>query len=247
MKSLTLEQHPFLQLLVRHWRIWLGTALAYVTIFYSAMLLSMVVRFGAIPNYVTLHEFVANMQQIWVSTPSLNDAWDLMQHEPWIEIGYKNPDYFNIAEWSFILVPMRLPILLLSGAILGVVLMLVRQMRSHCSLGKRAIVTSSAGIGSALLALANATLTWVVCCATPNWVVMLAMLGLSTSLSLKLEPLGNDLMIAGLALGLISVCILWHQLSFRIPLNNPVARTVVLKQEPDEEPEIAPNKREIAL
>jgi hypothetical protein len=48
--------------------------------------------------------------------------------------------------------------------------------------------------------LANATLFWVVCCATPTWVVALAMLGVSVSVAFVLEPLGPLLTAAGLAL-----------------------------------------------
>jgi hypothetical protein len=33
-------------------------------------------------------------------------------------------------------------------------------------------------------------MSWVVCCATPTWVVGLAMLGLGVSTSLSIEPVG---------------------------------------------------------
>ena len=48
----------------------------------------------------------------------------------------------------------------------------------------------AAGIGSALVALSNLTMSWVVCCSTPSWVVGLAMMGLGVSTSLALEPYG---------------------------------------------------------
>ena len=45
-----------------------------------------------------------------------------------------------------------------------------------------------------------ATVTWVVCCAGPTWVVVLAMLGLGSSLALTLQPLGWLMAPIGLAL-----------------------------------------------
>jgi hypothetical protein len=60
---------------------------------------------------------------------------------------------------------------------------------------------------------------------------MLAMLGLSTSLSLQLEPLGNDLMVAGLLLGLVSIWFLWHQLSFQLLQLNRQQQGVLNKRE----------------
>ena len=59
---------------------------------------------------------------------------------------------------------------------------------------------SALGGGTLLVAMTNVTLSWVVCCATPSWVVGLAMLGLGVSTSLALESLGLGLSIAGFVL-----------------------------------------------
>jgi hypothetical protein len=48
--------------------------------------------------------------------------------------------------------------------------------------------------------MTSATLTWVVCCATPSWIVGLAMLGMSSSLALWLEPFGKIINVLGLIL-----------------------------------------------
>ena len=48
----------------------------------------------------------------------------------------------------------------------------------------------TAAAASIAAALGNVTLSWVVCCSAPSWVVGLAMLGMSSSLALALEPLG---------------------------------------------------------
>ena len=62
----------------------------------------------------------------------------------------------------------------------------------------RAPTYAAAALGSAFIGLTGATLTWVVCCATPSWVVALTMLGMSASLALWLSPLGAVLKGLGL-------------------------------------------------
>ena len=49
---------------------------------------------------------------------------------------------------------------------------------------------AAAGLGATLVSLASITMSWVVCCSTPTWVVGLAMMGLGVSTSLWLEPMG---------------------------------------------------------
>ena len=51
-----------------------------------------------------------------------------------------------------------------------------------------------------MVAMTNATMSWVVCCAAPSWVVGLAMLGLGVSTSLALESMGPVLSIGGFSL-----------------------------------------------
>jgi hypothetical protein len=55
------------------------------------------------------------------------------------------------------------------------------------------------------VALTSITMSWVVCCATPTWVVGLAIMGLGVSTSLWLEPLGTWLSYAGFAALLVGV------------------------------------------
>jgi len=62
--------------------------------------------------------------------------------------------------------------------------------------------------GAALVAMTNVTLAWVVCCATPSWVVGLAILGLGVSSSLWLEQFGWWIEYAGFALLLASLYVL---------------------------------------
>ena len=56
--------------------------------------------------------------------------------------------------------------------------------------------------------MTNVTLAWVVCCATPNWVVGLAILGLGVSSSLWLEQFGWWIEYAGFVLLLASLYLL---------------------------------------
>ena len=60
--------------------------------------------------------------------------------------------------------------------------------------------TLTAAIGAGLAGMANATLFWVVCCATPTWIVGLAMLGVSVSVAFILEPIGPWLTAGGVTL-----------------------------------------------
>jgi hypothetical protein len=68
---------------------------------------------------------------------------------------------------------------------------------------------TAAGISSSFIGLTSATLTWVVCCATPSWTVALAMLGMSSSVALLLEPLGVLMTVTGLCL---MVFVIYYQL-----------------------------------
>ena len=56
-----------------------------------------------------------------------------------------------------------------------------------------------------LISLTNVTLSWVVCCATPNWSVALTMLGLSSSVSLWLNPYGTYMTIIGMLLLIVAI------------------------------------------
>ncbi len=65
-----------------------------------------------------------------------------------------------------------------------------------------------AGGGAALVGFSSASLSWVVCCAAPTWVVSLAMLGMSVSLAFWLEPFGHVITGSGFGLLLVSVVVL---------------------------------------
>ena len=51
--------------------LWLLITLGFVVVYYAGLLAGVVVRFGELPNYVTLHDYVHNVAVIIRSTPSV--------------------------------------------------------------------------------------------------------------------------------------------------------------------------------
>ena len=178
-----------------------------------AMLIALMVRFQALPNYQRFYNWPENVLHIIRSTPSWSDVPPIVAEEWLIEIGKMNYDYgIGISEWSLNVVPYRLVLLFLLGAMCALLYRLNRQ-RSCKSFTRNSAYTAT-GVGALLVGFTNVTLSWVVCCATPSWVVGLAMLGLGVSTSLALESLGPPIMLAGF--GILTVSILltaWSQSS----------------------------------
>lgn len=205
----TLIQHA----VVRHWVLWLAISFGFFALYYVGLLLATMLRFGEIPNYVVFHEVFRTYRLIVDSTPSLTDMIPILIDEPWFETGYKNPHYYGIATWSYMLIPPKMLVVFFTGGLVATMTVLaVTERRIACpALPVRAYAT--AGVGTALVGLTSATLTWVVCCAAPTWVVGLAMLGMSSSLALLLEPLGLVLMPLGLLLIMGTVVNQMHHLA----------------------------------
>ena len=181
------------------WR-WLGMTLGFTVLYYVLLLVFTMLRFWEVPNYVVFHDTFHVYSLIISGTPSWLDALPIMMAEPWFEAGYKNPNYYGVATWSYMLIPPKMLLVLLMGMCLATFFILKRQVA--CRKGKvdDSKSATAAGIGTTFISLTSATLTWVVCCSTPSWSVALAMLGMSASLALWLEPIGNLLMIVGLVL-----------------------------------------------
>ncbi len=184
----------------QHWIMFLGISIGFVVMYYGSLLLLTMLRFGEIPNYVEFYDIFKIYAGIFEGTPSLSDALMILKDEAWIETGYKNPDYYGVATWSYMLIPPKMLLVLLLGMLLGVFSILVTSKRKACARGVDKKMVAAAGVGSSLVCLTSATLTWVVCCATPSWVVALAMLGMNASLALFLEPLGQVMMLLGLGI-----------------------------------------------
>lgn len=207
----------------QHYALLLLCSIGFVVLYYSGLLFLTMLRFGEIPNYVEVYDVFNVYGLILKGTPSLLDALPIMADEAWFETGYKNPAYYGVATWSFLLIPPKMLIVLLMGILLGLFIVLVIYSReSHCQLNADKRMYAAVGVGSSFISLTSVTLSWVACCSTPSWVVALSMLGMSSTISLWLEPLGNILTVAGLA---ILLGIIIYQLRLLTNLPDMMARS----------------------
>ena len=198
--------------------IWWGTMTGFVVTYYTGLLLTMLIRFENVPNYVTFYNWPGNVWVILTSTPSFVDAIEIISEEWLVEIGYMNYDFGNgISEWAMNIVPPKLFLMLVVATLIASVVVLLIPSKSAACLAppNKSKAAAAASGGAALVGLSSATLSWVVCCATPTWVVSLAMMGMSASLALWLEPLGNFITISGFVLLLASI---WHLARRRMPV-----------------------------
>jgi hypothetical protein len=210
-----------------NWRLWLAVTVGFVLTYYFLQLLVLLLRFGHLPNYVTLYDYPGNVARIVSHTPSVVDMVPIIADEWLLEIGYMNYDFgHGIAEWSLAILPTKLLAVTLLGAVIGFDWLLWRRVRRLCSTGQRPAALSVAGMGAVLFGLTNVSLTWVVCCATPSWVVSLTLLGFDSALSLSLQPYGVWLALTGALL--LACATLW--LGWRSHASAPVlapAKTAV--------------------
>jgi hypothetical protein len=150
--------------------LWLSLTVAFAVFYYLLLMAALIIRFESLPNYLNAYDWNFNIRRIWLSTPSLLDSVTIMKDEWLFEVGFMNYDYGKgISEWSLFIAPFK---------VLGVLLLTA------------AVSSMAAGLGTTLVSLASITMSWVVCCSTPTWVVGLAMMGLGVSTSLWLEPIG---------------------------------------------------------
>ena len=177
-------------------------ALAFVVATQAFMLIALMIRFWSIPNYVTFYDWIGNAAWIIQSTPSWSDIIPIIWEEWLVEIGWMNYEYgTGISVWSLNIIPSRLLVLFGLGMMIALCLCLVRN--DSCDAKTAKTLKGATGFGAFLVVLTNATMSWVVCCATPTWVVGLAMLGLGVSASFAIEPLGP--LFAGSGFALLTV------------------------------------------
>ncbi|WP_299730689.1 hypothetical protein [uncultured Tateyamaria sp.] len=207
MDILTTIGHPMRQ----DWRRMVVMGLMFALLMQVLMMIALMVRFQALPNYVVGYDWIGNVIHIIKSTPSWSDILPIVNQEWLIEIGKMNYDYgTGISEWSLNVVPIRMMVLFLLGALVALCLSLLR--RHQCDVTTGTTLRATTGIGTILIAMTNATMSWVVCCAAPSWVVGLAMLGLGVSTSLALESMGPALNLAGFGLLLCTIVYLaWRK------------------------------------
>lgn len=195
----------------RDWRRMLMMGALWALLFQVLMLIALMVRFQALPNYAVGYDWIGNVIHIIRSTPSWSDIPPIINQEWLIEIGKMNYDYgTGISEWSLNVVPVRMAVLFVLGVLVALCSSLIR--KDSCDLTTGTTLRATTGLGAVLIAMTNATMSWVVCCAAPSWVVGLAMLGLGVSTSLALETMGPALNAAGFGLLLATIFFLaWRK------------------------------------
>jgi hypothetical protein len=154
-------------------------------------MMSLIVRFQDLPNYINFYDWLGNLKTIVISTPSLKDTLLIIKDEWVMEVGFMNYDFgVGISEWSLFLAPVKILGVFALGVLLTINYLVFKKNTQCYSPLRRCTSSVTAGFGAAFVSLASITMSWVVCCSTPTWVVGLAMMGLGVSTSLWLEPLG---------------------------------------------------------
>lgn len=176
----------------------LRATLALVAAYHAALLVVAVARFGQLPDYVRVHPWLDNVWLNLTGMPTLTQAVSATLREPWLEAGRAVPD-LPLAEWSIQILPPNLLLVTLTAFLLAVQWRRARTCRSPAA-------TALTATGSAGTALAATSLTWVACCSSPSWVVLLAMLGMWIPTALSLDYLGP--VIGGIGLILLGLGLL---------------------------------------
>ena len=179
------------QCLSNNLALWLSLTVAFAVFYYLLLMAALIIRFESLPNYLNAYDWSFNIRRIWLSTPSILDSVTIMKDEWLFEVGFMNYDYGKgISEWSLFIAPFKVFGVLLLTAAVTANLLLLRGRNRVCSVDAVRSASMAAGLGTTLVSLASITMSWVVCCSTPTWVVGLAMMGLGVSTSLWLEPIG---------------------------------------------------------
>jgi hypothetical protein len=213
-------------------RLWLLVAVAFFAGFQLLQLALLIVRFQAFPNYLVLHGWPANIARIVRMTPSVADMIPIMFDEWLVEVGSINYSFGRgISEWSFVLIPGKAVIALAIAALVATNLVLLWAAWKSCGIFARLGSSVATGAGALVAGAAATTITWVVCCAAPTWVVGLAVMGVGVATALALQPFGGWLLLLGLSTLVTSAILLLRRLSGRrsrdatIPMMlTPIAR-----------------------
>jgi hypothetical protein len=197
-------------------RSWAVMVIGFFLGFQVLQLAILVLRFEALPNYVTFHDWPANVAGIVRSTPSMSDMVPIILDEWLVEIGSMNYAFGRgIAEWSFVLMPAKLVVVLLIASLLATDFVLLRAARNACSLSAQVGTAAATTTGALIAGATLTTITWVVCCAAPTWVVGLAVMGVGVTTALALQPIGGWLTLLGIAALVGMAIMLGRQLSER--------------------------------
>lgn len=208
---------------VKRWRrLIIGFALGFPVFFYLLLLAIPVLRYGHLPNYVTPYDWIANVERIIRSTGSVRDMIPIILNEWLLEIGYMDMDYgHGIALWSMSLVPHKIVLVSLTGALIGLNLgLMMDRLNAAGSAVQQCVRAGGSGIltsvGTLFTGLTNSTLFSIACCSTPSWVGSLSILGIESSSVFTLQPYGTDGTMLGLAMLVVSALWLAHDTGRRI-------------------------------
>jgi hypothetical protein len=180
-------------------RLWLALVVGIFAAFHLAQIALLVVRFQTFPNYLVVHDWLGNAARIIRKTPSVTDKISIILDEWWIEIGSMNFAYgHGVSEWSFVLLPSKAATLFVIALLLATNIVLLRAARNSCPLSVRLGASTVAGGATVLAGLSMMTITWVVCCAAPTWVVGLAVAGVSVATAFAIAPIGGWLTLFGI-------------------------------------------------
>jgi hypothetical protein len=219
------------EVLARAWS-WVTVVVAFFVGFHGLQLATLMLRFEAWPNYAVVHDWPANVARIVRSTPAISDMIPIILDEWLVEIGSMNYSFGRgIVEWSLVLIPGKAVVVLGIAALVATNLVLLRAAGKTCAVSARLGSLVATGAGAFVAGMAAITITWVVCCAAPTWVVGLSVMGVGVATALALQPLGGWLSLLGLLALVASAILLLRQLSKRsfrdvtIPLMlMPIAR-----------------------
>jgi hypothetical protein len=197
-------------------RLWLLVAIGFFVGFQLLQLALLIGRFQVFPNYLIVHDWFANIARIVRMTPSVGDMIPIMLDEWLVEVGSINYSFGRgVAEWSFVLIPGKAVIVLGIAALVATNLVLLRAAWRTCGIFARLGSSAATGAGAIVAGAAATTITWVVCCAAPTWVVGFAVLAVGVTTALALQPFGGWLLLLGLSTLVMSAILLLRQLSPR--------------------------------
>lgn len=178
------------------WRlIILAFAVAFPIAFYLLLLSTLVIQYGHLPNYITSYDWIANVLRIIHNTRSVADMVPIILDEWLLEIGYMDYQYGpGIADWSLSIIPHKLAIMSLAGALIGLNVALLFERQTARTLSQQCVQACRAGFltsfGAVSTGLTSATVFSVACCAVPSWAGSLTILGIDTSFAFAIEPFG---------------------------------------------------------
>jgi hypothetical protein len=187
-------------------------AVGFPILFYLLLLGILIVKYGHLPNYVTRHDWIHNVLGIIHGTPSVRDMVPIVLNEWLLEIGYMDYQYgHGVADWSLSIIPHKLAIMSLAGALIGLNVALLAERQASRSFSQECTRTCRSGfftcLGALCTGMTSATVFSVACCAAPSWAGSLTILGMETSLAFALEPYGPFASLIGIVV--LGVSALW--------------------------------------